>query len=358
LKILISEDEPAFRHLLEEILGKWGYEVVVARDGDEAWQAFKSEDAPQLAILDWLMPGIDGVELCRKIRKELQDPYIYLILLTSQQRDEDLVIGMEAGADDYIFKPLKIDELRVRINAGKRMIDLQNELAERASDLEAANRDLAAFSYTVSNDLLKSLMSIGDYANAIRDFSCDKGDELCHNNAKAIYNKIKNLGMLISTMHDFFRPMRVNFHREETDLSELATGIAEKLRLTCPGRRVKFRIADEIKVNADRTQVQMALKNLFDNAWKHTAKCEEAIIEFGMREGKPQKTYFVSDNGSGFDMAHADSLFKPFRPLPGTESSEKDGIGLAIVERIIRRHHGKVWAESEPGKGTTFYFIL
>jgi diguanylate cyclase (GGDEF)-like protein len=128
MKILIAEDEPAFRHLLEETLTRWGYEVVVARDGNEAYQILLSENAPQLAVLDWKMPGMEGIEICRKIREDEKDFYTYIILLTSQHRDEDLVIGMEAGADDYIIKPFKHNELRVRLRAGRRIIELQNEL--------------------------------------------------------------------------------------------------------------------------------------------------------------------------------------------------------------------------------------
>ena len=128
MRILIAEDDPAFRLLLEETLARWGYEVMVCRDGIEAGQILQSENAPQLAILDWKMPGMEGIELCRKIRKDAEESYIYIILLTSQQRDEDLVIGMEAGADDYIVKPFKQNELKVRLRAGRRIIELQNEL--------------------------------------------------------------------------------------------------------------------------------------------------------------------------------------------------------------------------------------
>jgi len=128
MKILIAEDDPAFRQLMEEILIKWGYEVEVARDGNEAYQILLSKNAPKLAILDWKMPGIEGVEICRRIRKDAGENYTYIILLTSQQRDEDLVIGMEAGADDYIIKPFKHQELKVRLRAGRRIIELQNEL--------------------------------------------------------------------------------------------------------------------------------------------------------------------------------------------------------------------------------------
>ncbi len=134
MRILIAEDDPAYRQLLEEVLAMWGYDVVVARNGTEALLVLQAEDAPQLVILDWMMPGLEGVEVCRRIRKDAKDYYTYIILLTSLQRDEDLVTGMEAGADDYIFKPFKLNELRVRLRAGRRIIELQNELLE-ARDL-------------------------------------------------------------------------------------------------------------------------------------------------------------------------------------------------------------------------------
>ena len=142
MRILIAEDEPAFRQLLEDTLARWGYEVVVSRDGNEACQILQSENAPQLAILDWKMPGMEGVDICRAIRKSAHEYYHYIILLTSQQRDEDLVIGMEAGADDYIIKPFKHNELKVRLRAGRRIIELQNELlAARDILREKAIRD-------------------------------------------------------------------------------------------------------------------------------------------------------------------------------------------------------------------------
>lgn len=358
MKILIADDEPAFRHLLEDALGRWGYEVVSCRDGNEALQSLDGENAPQLAILDWMMPGLDGLEICRRIRKEKRASYTYIILLTSQQRDEDLVAGMEAGADDYITKPLKTNELRVRLNAGKRLLELQNELAARASDLEAANRDLESFSHTVSNDLLKSLISIGDNAKAIQDMVCSKEDEQCRFYTRRIYDKTRRLAETVGIMHVFFRPMRIDLQRENIDLSEMARNTAENLRRKNPAQRVTLLIADDIKVNADRNLLQMALNNLLDNAWKHTVKREEAVIEFGVTEVDGMTACFVRDNGTGFDMAHAERLFKPFRPLPGTEEFLSDGIGLATVERIIRRHGGRVWAEGEPGKGATFYFRL
>jgi two-component system cell cycle response regulator len=142
MRILIADDDFVSRRILEAKLAKWGYDVVVTCNGDEAWDVLRSEGAPVLAILDWMMPGMDGVEICRRMRKEMQEPYIYIILLTALHRDEDLVNGMEAGADDYITKPFKANELRVRLRAGRRIIELQNELIEAREALrEQATHD-------------------------------------------------------------------------------------------------------------------------------------------------------------------------------------------------------------------------
>lgn len=128
MKVLIAEDDPSFRRLLEEKLAMWGYEVIIAENGEIALHILQSENPPQLAMLDWMMPVMDGIEVCRKVRETIREPYTYILLLTSQQRDEDLIAGMEAGADDYITKPFKHNELRLRLRAGRRIIELQNEL--------------------------------------------------------------------------------------------------------------------------------------------------------------------------------------------------------------------------------------
>jgi two-component system cell cycle response regulator len=128
LKALIADDNAGFRTVLERMLRKWGYDVVVASDGLEALAALQAPDPPRLAILDWMMPGLDGVEVCRRVREENQEPYIYILLLTAKDTGEELVEGMEAGADDYVRKPVDSHELRVRVCAGRRILDLQAEV--------------------------------------------------------------------------------------------------------------------------------------------------------------------------------------------------------------------------------------
>ena len=142
MQILVAEDNPVFQSMLNNMLGKWGYEVVLADNGERAWQILQDGKAPPLAILDWMMPGMDGVEICRQIRKAAQQRYVYVILLTAKTEQKDLVEGMEAGADDYLTKPFNTHELRVRLRAGRRILDLQEQLLQAQEKLrEQATHD-------------------------------------------------------------------------------------------------------------------------------------------------------------------------------------------------------------------------
>jgi two-component system, cell cycle response regulator len=142
LKVLIAEDNPGFRQILERMLKKWGYDVVSADSGLKAWEILQAADPPRLAILDWMMPGLDGVEVCRRVRELGREPYIYILLLTARDTPEELVEGMEAGADDYLRKPVNSHELRVRLRAGRRILDLQEELVNAREILRRqATRD-------------------------------------------------------------------------------------------------------------------------------------------------------------------------------------------------------------------------
>lgn len=138
MRVLIAEDDPTSRRMLEAILERWGYEVVAVSDGNEAWRVFQGEDPPQLAILDWMMPGTDGIEACRKIREAKVPSPPYIIILTGKTRKEDTVRGLEAGANDYITKPFDPDELRARIRVGRRVLELEGDLSDRVGELEDA----------------------------------------------------------------------------------------------------------------------------------------------------------------------------------------------------------------------------
>jgi DNA-binding response OmpR family regulator len=164
MNILIAEDDPVSRLALDRTLRKWGHHVVVTANGTEAWDVLRRDDSPPVAILDWMMPGLDGVEVCRLARQRVpQDDEhrpLYLILLTARDRKEDLVAGLEAGADDYIIKPFDRDELRARLEVGLRMVGLQHRLAGRVHELHEALQKVK---------LLQGLLPICSYCKRIRD---------------------------------------------------------------------------------------------------------------------------------------------------------------------------------------------
>ena len=168
MKVLLAEDDPVSRHMLQMMLSKWGHEVLVCRDGQEAWQALHAPDAPRLAILDWMMPVMDGAEVCRKLRDEASQaasatgssPPTYIILLTAKTRKEEIVEGLNSGADDYITKPFDSRELLARLRVGQRILELQSRLAQRVEELEKALTQVKA---------LRGLLPICAWCRRIRD---------------------------------------------------------------------------------------------------------------------------------------------------------------------------------------------
>jgi sigma-B regulation protein RsbU (phosphoserine phosphatase) len=160
VRILVAEDDAVARRMLRALLSKWGYQVSLCSDGAAAWKMLQATTAPPLAILDWMMPQLDGVEICQKLRALPHGRLTYVILLTARERGEDIVAGLEAGADDYVTKPFNKEELRARLNVGVRMVELQHHLAERVKELEGA---LARVKY------LRGLLPICAYCKKIRN---------------------------------------------------------------------------------------------------------------------------------------------------------------------------------------------
>jgi len=159
-RILVAEDHYVSRHLLERNLQNWGFDVITAQDGVAAAEILAGPDAPSLAILDWMMPLMDGVEVCQRVRQNHNAPYIYLLMLTAKSQKDEIATGLDAGADDYVIKPFDPDELRARLKVGQRVVELERALEKRVRDLETALNDVKR---------LKTLLPICMYCKSVRD---------------------------------------------------------------------------------------------------------------------------------------------------------------------------------------------
>jgi light-regulated signal transduction histidine kinase (bacteriophytochrome) len=251
-----------------------------------------------------------------------------------------------------------VSDITERKRAEEEIERLNASLAARAAELEAVNVELEAFNYTAAHDLRQPLNVISSYCQAIREVCGDKLDEQCDRYLRETYNGALRMNRLIEALLEFSRLAHTKLNRERVDLSALAHGVAKELKGAEAARRVEIRIAGGIAGYGDENLLRVVLANLLGNAWKYTGTREEAVIEFGVKEIDGKPVYFVRDNGAGFDMTAAGNIFAPFQRLPGAEECRGFGIGLATVERVIRRHGGRVWAEGEPGKGATFYFTI
>jgi PAS domain S-box-containing protein len=271
----------------------------------------------------------------------------------------NLTASMVFGANGKpIFAVGVVEDISKRKRAEEEIRRLNESLAARAAELEEVNRELEAFNYTVAHDLRNPLNIISSYCQVFKESCDDKIDEKCRRYIQETYNGTLRMNRLIEALLNFSHMAHAKLNRESVNLSNMTKEIAEELKGTEAARRVTFLISDGEIADGDANLLRVLLANMLGNAWKYTALREEAIIEFGATEINGVPVYFVRDNGSGFDMADADKLFSPFQRLPGAEECRGFGIGLATVERIIRRHGGRVWAEGEPGKGATFYFTF
>lgn len=261
-----------------------------------------------------------------------------------------------AGDVDYLIAHL--EDITKRKRAEEEVETLNAALAARAVDLERVNRELEAFSYSVSHDLRKPLTVINGYVQILQDLCGRDLNDDCRGHLQEIANGALRMNDLIDILLNFSQVNSKDLNRETVDLSAIARIVASDLALSGPERFVDFKIGHDITASGDAKLLQIVLENLLGNAWKYTAIRKEAVIEFGVTKVAGETACFIRDNGTGFDMAHADKIFIPFQRLPGADKYKGHGIGLGTVERIIKRHGGRVWAEGTPGQGATFYFTL
>ncbi len=232
------------------------------------------------------------------------------------------------------------------------------QLQKQTINLESVNQELEAFCYSVSHDLRAPLRGIvGFSSDVLNDFEKDLQPQAV-DDLNRVISSAQKMGELIDGLLGLSKLTQGEIKNETVNLSQIATAAMEELKREQPERNVQFISPKEIIVRGDTSLLRAMMTNLLSNAWKFTAKNPEAQIEFGQKTQGDLTVYYVSDNGAGFDMRYIDKLFGPFQRLHTVKEFNGNGIGLATVQRIIKRHGGKVWAEAQPNKGATFYFTV
>jgi two-component system NtrC family sensor kinase len=383
-RILAVDDSITYLHELAELLRREGYDVVLAHSGEEAIEML-SVQSVDCILLDLLMPGLGGKATCRHIKESPVVRDIPLIMLTALEDRASMIDCLSMGADDFISKSSEFEVLKVRVRAQMRRKQfedehrrireqlLQTELLatqERAArelaearaahvdELEKKNRELEAFSYAVSHDLRAPLRGIDGFTRALAEDCGEAIDKLGRDHLGRVLASVKRMDELIDDLLELSRVGRADLTRDWINLSEIANAIVGDLRQREPGRRVTFVVEERLTAYADRRLVRVVLENLLGNAWKFTARAEGARIELGVETRDDVTTYFVCDNGAGFEMTLADKLFRPFQRLHSEADFAGTGIGLATVARVIERHGGRIWAEGATGRGATVFFTV
>lgn len=279
--------------------------------------------------------------------------------------------GRVAHQKDYSLRAEKLgdDEIGQTVDAFNQMLtvveqrdkelkrskaDLENVVNERTAELRAANRELEAFSYSVSHDLRSPLRAIDGFSQALLEEYNDQLDDVGRSYLDRVRAASQRMGVLIDNLLRLSRVTRQELQPEQTDISAMAEEILRELRDGDTQRRVECSVQEGMVAQCDARLIRIALTNLLENAWKYSSRQTHSVIKIGCQDG----VYYVQDNGAGFDMRYADKLFGAFQRLHTKEEFEGTGVGLATVARVIHRHGGEIWAESELGAGATFYFTL
>ncbi|MCX5811527.1 MAG: ATP-binding protein [Proteobacteria bacterium] len=274
-------------------------------------------------------------------------------------RDISITVDLVHGTQKSVLSFMDITELK-RAEREVRQLneELEKRVRQRTVQLEAANKELEAFSYSVSHDLRTPLISIEGFSHMLSEKYGKDLNEKAQMYLNAILKSTKQMNQLINDLLALSRLKRKDFEVEDLDMGEIAKDVFEELKVINRGRKINFLINSAPHGTGDPSMIREVFMNLLSNAIKFTKHRDIAIIEVGGEAGKDENMFFVKDNGAGFDMEHAEKIFNAFQRLHNDNEYEGTGIGLAIVQRIIARHGGRVWAEGKIDEGATFYFTL
>ena len=376
--VLIVDDTPENLSLLRQLLQE-EYHVKTVCSGEDALRSLEGEVRPDLILLDVVMPGIDGYEVCRQLKSNPRSADIPVVFLTVRTDEVDEEMGFKVGGADYVTKPFSPPLVLARVRNHlelKEAVDvlrqknafLEQEVMRRQSveqallqanhTLECTNRELQAFDYSVSHDLRAPLRHINGFGKILREDYAEALGTQGRDYLERIIDATEKVENMVEGLLDLSRLSRAELNLEQVDLTQIAIDAIADLRRAEPDRVLDVMIKQGITVYGDKRLLRIVLMNLLTNAWKFTRGKEGARIEFDLLPENGKMTYMVRDNGAGFDMDHAGKLFVPFQRLHSAQEYPGTGIGLATVSRIIRRHGGEVWAESTVGQGAAFTFSL
>ena len=379
VNILLVDDQPANLVALEAMLQGLGQNLIKAESGREALRWLLTHEFAVI-LLDVKMPEMDGFETAELIRQRDKSRHTPILFLTAGDSTQTQAVrGYAVGAVDYLVKPVVPEFVRSKVavfvelakknellrrqakllaESEQAALELAETRAELVRDLEHKNRELESFSYAVSHDLRAPLRRIDSFSRAVLESQGNRLDEAGQRFLSRVREASQHMSQLIDDVLHLSRVTRADLRDQEVDLSSIASLILTRLQESEPERKMDAKVRPGVLVTGDSQLLKIAMENLLENAWKFTAKEPESRIEFGMMQAGGEATYFVRDNGAGFDMTYTDRLFGPFQRLHPQGEFPGNGIGLATVQRIIHRHGGRVWAEGLVGQGATFYFTM
>jgi len=333
-----------FNHAFERLTGYWAEEVI----GKE---------------LSMLFPETTTASSLEKISETLSGRYWESVEIPILRKDGKTRVALWNSANIYaddgktlvatIAQGLDITH---RKEDEERMHALNESLERQTLELEAVNKELEAFNYSVSHDLRAPLRALDGYSLVLLETYEDKLDEKGKEHLNHIRQASQRMGQLIDDLLRLSRITRDKMNWERVNLSSIAHAVIKDFQAASPDRKVEVKIEGDLMMEGDPRLLRVVMENLLGNAWKFTGRTDHPKIEFGSTIKDGQKVFYVKDNGAGFDMAHVNKLFNPFQRLHSAKEFPGTGIGLATAMRVIARHGGRIWAESQVGQGATFYF--
>jgi signal transduction histidine kinase len=349
-EILLIDDTPEHIETVVSALKQYHFRIRVASRGSTGLKLLKDHQ-PDLILLDIYMPEMDGFEVCKQIKNDDNLCDIPVIFFTARNDEESIKKGFELGGQDYVTKPFHLSELLARVNT-------HIKLKQQNESLKEAYQELDSFCYSVSHDLKAPLCSIDKLAEYLLSdclYKLDKDDQELITN---IHDKSKEVITMIDRLLEFSKMCKSEINYQTIDLTKTFTDIYDELILLHADRTVKLQLSELPQLQGDPVMIKLLVSNLLSNAFKFTGIRNTAIIEVTCSESSHEYTISVKDNGVGFDMRHSAKLFGVFQRLHPTSEFEGSGVGLAIIQRIIKRHHGQVWITGEVNNGATLTFRL